>query len=261
MKIIHFIVTALVIATTFFGYHYFFEGGDKDEPKQEQTSNQDQTEQENTSTSTGNKIYGLDISKYQRNEIDIISPKKNDLTFIIAKATGGQTYTDPDFKNNWTESNKKGFIRGAYHFYYTKDTPQSQAKHFTKTVDFKDSDLPPIVDFEGGSINTTQSVATIQDNLLTFLKSVEESTGRKPMIYTNLSVGNQYLDKKEFADYPLWIAYYSKSKNPRLPKAWKDTEWKFWQRSQSHTIDGTNNDFDLFNGSKEDLKKFVRTTE
>lgn len=261
MKIIHFIVALLTIGTLFFGYHYFFSGTDENHSKQEQSSTQHQVEKENPVKSSKDKIYGLDISKYVKDEIDELSPEKNNLSFIICKATGGRTYTDPHFKDNWTKIKEKDFIRGAYHFYYTKDTPESQAENFTKVVDFTKSDLPPILDFEGASINTNESVETIQSNVLKFLKAVEEKTGHKPMIYTNLSVGNQYLNNAEFAEYPLWIAYYSSTATaPRIPDAWKDRGWKIWQSSESHSLDGFNDDFDVFFGSKEDLKKFVRHT-
>lgn len=41
------------------------------------------------------------------------------------------------------------------------------------------------------------------------------------------------------------------------PLAWKNKGWYFWQKTSSYKVDGTTNDFDVFNGGKEDLNHFI----
>lgn len=202
-------------------------------------------------------IYGIDISKYQGNEVYTLVDSQ--LHFIICKATEGITYTDPEFLVNWKEITEKGYIKGAYHFYRCNDNYLDQANNYLKAIsDLSASDLPPIVDFEETSIDKNQTVDQIQAMLMEFLQEIEKRTQRKPIIYTDLNIGNAYLNNKEFAAYPLWIANYTKAEKPMLPETWKNTGWMFWQKSGSYNINGTVNDFDEFKGSITDLKDFIK---
>lgn len=202
--------------------------------------------------------YGIDISKYQGNELDVLEKKKDSLSFVICKATEGETYTDPDFDENWKAIAQKGFIRGAYHFYRSNDAPEDQVKLFLNAIsDLKETDLPPIVDFEEASIDHSQSITKHQSGLISFLQQVESKTKRKPIIYTNLHIGNSYLNDTAFSVYPLWIAYYSHKTKPEMPLAWKDANWLIWQKSGSYKYENFNNDFDVFNGSLRELEEFI----
>jgi lysozyme len=206
-------------------------------------------------------IYGIDISHHQNNEIDVVIKNSDSLDFIICKATEGMTYIDPKFTRNWRMIKDHGFIRGAYHFYITKDDPITQAKFFLKTIDNIDSmDIPPIVDFEEGGINESQSVEKVQSALLLFLNHIETQSNRKPIIYTDLNVGNRYLNHSNFSDYNLWIANYSQAKKPNLPKAWAQKGWTIWQKSETYKINNKKNDFDIFNGNQIEFKEFIKNS-
>ena len=203
--------------------------------------------------------YGIDLSKFQGNEIDYLNKQKDNLSFIFCKATEGVTYTDPDFTKNWSTIISKGFIRGAYHFYRTADAPDPQADHYVEAIsDLSDTDLPPVVDFEGAGIDQSQSVAKIQKDLLTFLRLIEDKTNRTPMIYTDIPTGNKYLNNPKFAEYALWIALYEDLKQPRLPNAWKGKRWVLWQKASDYKIGNIKNDFDVFNGNIKSLKSFIK---
>lgn len=55
-----------------------------------------------------------------------------------------------------------GFIRGGYHFYRSIDDPVKQAANYVNAIsDLKPTDIAPIVDFEGGGIDKSQSVDVI----------------------------------------------------------------------------------------------------
>ncbi|MFK7749035.1 MAG: glycoside hydrolase family 25 protein [Kordia sp.] len=202
------------------------------------------------------QIKGIDISKSQGNLIDSIDTNNTDLAFVICKASGGITIQDPDFAHNWETIPQKGFIRGTYHFYYTDDAPQSQADNFFNVVgsEYPSDALPPVVDFENGSIKTTDHTQIITD-LLDFLDLIEQKYQRTPIIYTNHSTGDSYLNDSRFAKYPLWVASPNASK-PDLPSTWSD--WTIWQYSFTGNINGTDVDEDYFNGDLNDLKLFIR---
>lgn len=203
-------------------------------------------------------LYGIDISAYQGDEIDLLNNKQDTLSFIICRATLGVTVTDPDFKNNWTLIPQKGFIRGAYHFYECSDDPKQQAQHFLSVIgSLSANDFPPILDFEQAGLAGVTNVQQIQNDLLIFLSEVETTTGRTPVIYVSPDFADIYLNNNAFAKYPLYVADYDGLNQPQIPATWKSAGWKFWQKNDSVKVNGTINDFDEFNGNQQAMQSFI----
>ena len=105
------------------------------------------------------------------------------------------------------------------------------------------------------------------DKVLQWLTTVEKELKRKPVIYTNHYIGKTYLNRSEFKNYPLYIAYpvtvlHLDQYKPEIPPAWDN--YAFWQyTTKNDEIPGVitdNVDLDLFNGSLDDLKDFVKET-
>jgi lysozyme len=213
----------------------------------------------NTTESDNLSVYGIDISKYQGNEINQLNKQTDPLTFVICKATEGVTYTDPDFSTNWSTIQSKGFVRGAYHFYHCDDSPEQQVEHYLTVIGtLSATDFPPIVDFEELSIDQGINKATIQPNLLQFLTLLEQKTGRKPLLYTDNNTANAYLTDTAFANYNLWIADYNSTLI--LPIAWESKTWTFWQKSENYKLEGNTNDYDIFNGDNDAFIKFIQSS-
>ncbi|WP_053004269.1 GH25 family lysozyme [Flavobacterium sp. ABG] len=205
-------------------------------------------------------VFGIDISRYQGNEISFLTKQTDKLSFVICKATEGITYTDSNFSTNWQAIQTKGYVRGAYHFYHCNDDPAKQAAHYLQTVgSILDTDFPPIVDFEGVSIDPGINSENIQPNLLQFLTLLQQKTGRKPILYTTNNTANKYLTNPEFANFYLWIADYSNSL--ALPTIWKSTGWILWQKSASYMLDDQLNDFDVFNGDANAFSEFIQSSK
>ena len=234
------------------------------QPKPEQSS--ERTEPTDTTSSAPadtveedpGPLYGFDISHYQGSVIDNLESRKDDISFIICKATEGGTYLDPKFQTNWLEIKNRGFVRGAYHFFRSESDPKMQASQFINAIgSLSYNDFPPIVDVEEASVNAHMPVEKSQAALLEMLDYLEQSFGRKPMIYTNLQTGNSFLNRPEFEAYPLWMADYSGASEPRLPSTWEEKGWILWQRSESYRFDHLEMDFDVFQGGKASLKRFL----
>lgn len=211
-----------------------------------------------TATATDNfSVFGIDISRYQGNEINFLSKQVDKLTFVICKATEGITYTDSGFKTNWPAIQAKGYVRGAYHFYHCNDDPANQVANYLGVIGtFSAADFPPIVDFEETSIDAGVNKASIQPNLLNFLTLLEQKTGRKPLIYTDNNTANAYLTDPVFAGYSLWIADYNSTL--KLPNVWNN--WTIWQQSQSYELNGQLNDYDVFNGDSNAFESFIQSS-
>ncbi|WP_281322284.1 GH25 family lysozyme [Flavobacterium aestivum] len=213
----------------------------------------------NTTESNNLSVYGIDISKYQGNEINQLNKQTDPLTFVICKATEGVTYTDPDFSTNWSTIHSKGYVRGAYHFYHCDDSPEQQVEHYLTVIGtLSATDFPPIVDFEELSIDQGINKASIQPNLLQFLTLLEQKTGRKPLLYTDNNTANTYLTDTAFANYNLWIADYNSTLT--LPTVWESKTWTFWQKTENYSLHENTNDYDLFNGDNAAFIKFIQSS-
>jgi hypothetical protein len=117
-------------------------------------------------------------------------------------------------------------------------------------------DLPPVLDLEvSGGLGRTALTSWVA----TWLSTVEQLTGRNPMIYVSPSFWEYYLgNSTAFHHYPLWVAHYGVS-SPRVPGGWPT--WSFWQRTSQGHVDGVAGYVDMneFNGSSAQLAKFALT--
>ncbi len=204
------------------------------------------------------KAKGIDISHYQGDELIHDGSYLKKVDFIICKGTEGIEYIDPMFHENWEKIKTLEKIRGAYHFYLSKEDPIKQAHLFYKTLsDYSSKDLPLICDFEEAGIDSDQLKRVITKDLRMFLQKIEELSGVRPILYTDNNVANGFLTDPYFANYPLWIADYDNRDQPVLPKAWKDNGWIFWQKTDDYSIDNLENDLDVFNGTLLELEEFI----
>lgn len=202
---------------------------------------------------TSNTVSGIDVSHFQ-GTVNWADVKAAGKVFAYAKASDGITYLDPQFNTNWSAMKAAGIIRGAYHFYESKDDPVQQANNFIKAVGaILPGDLPPGIDIE--TFNGNCGSMTLAGNVQVWLDTVEQALGCKPMIYTGPAFWNQYMTN-QFSSYPLWIAQYGVT-TPRVPNGW--TSWNFWQSSENGQVNGIAGsvDLDVFAGSMQDLLAFV----
>lgn len=203
-------------------------------------------------------IQGIDVSHYQ-GTIDWrqISPKQ--IHFAIAKATGGTGFVDPQFKINWHEMRRRNIIRGAYHFFYADQSAQEQANHFLVTVGtLTAQDLPPIIDIE---IQDHTQIKQLVNKVLVWLTTIEQATNRLPIIYSDSSFANQFLNDPRLAKYPLWIADYNNTLPP-LPAPWQQSGWHIWQHTDQGHIQGIQGfvDRNRFNGNLKQFNAFIHKT-
>lgn len=200
-------------------------------------------------------VLGVDVSHFQ-GDVNWQDIKTDGVLFAYAKATQGAYYSDPKFAENWKNMSDNDLYKGAYHFYVYEDNALDQAKHFINTVKDLRGDMPPVIDLESGGLDGQVNLKDYQKGVSVWLQAVEKALGVTPVIYTNPSFGNEYLNNPVFAKYDLWLADYVKE-NPEVPEIWKDHGWTIWQRAQEGVLNGINGnvDHDIFNG---DLIKFKK---
>lgn len=181
---------------------------------------------------------GIDISNHQGIvDFDLL---KNDVSFCIPKATEGVGYFDPYFERNWSESERVGLRRGAYHFARPSygNTADEEATFFVSHLGPLGSDAIIVLDYEddwdGDVVGWCKR----------FLDLVAEATGLTPYIYLNLSLINSHdWSSVISAGYPLWLAYYDQDPLALPSVPWPKVAIKQW--TSSGTVSGVAGRVDL----------------
>ncbi len=159
-------------------------------------------------------MHGIDISSYQTG----INLEKVPGDFVIAKATGGRGYKNPDFKRQIEQTLSLGKCAGAYHFAwdkgYTGATPEQEAQWFVDVVKPYLGKIALALDWEAEAKKLGPAWAK------RWLDYVKNKTGVTPLFYTYQSEASQ----KKWADvakvYPLWMAQYAVSTDPSYNKGY-----------------------------------------
>ena len=198
----------------------------------------------------GYEIRGIDISHYQQS-IDWARLKEAEvggypLRFVIIKATEGVTIRDVNFKGNITKARRMNIITGAYHFFIPGSNARRQAQYYINNVSLQRGDLPPILDVEKtGNLDDRQ----LQNDVLTWLETVEQHYGVRPIIYASYDFMRSHLNTPVLRQYPFWVARYYKD------DLGYDGPWMMWQYTDIGQVDGIKGkvDCNVFNGTMHDL--------
>ena len=200
--------------------------------------------------SNDDKVIGIDVSHYQGKinwkKVKFINQKKYPIKFVVIRATQGVDDNDSQFDNNWAQTKKNNFVRGAYHYYRPNENSIEQANNFIKNVQLSKGDLPPILDIE--KLPKNQSIANLKIGLKRFLDIIEKHYNIRPIIYTGERYYQDFL-KDEFSEYAFWIANYN------FIDAEINDDYLFWQFTEQAKINGISEkvDVNIFNGDLDDL--------
>jgi GH25 family lysozyme M1 (1,4-beta-N-acetylmuramidase) len=193
---------------------------------------------------------GIDVSRWQHNpSINWERVKADGVTFAFIKATEGSFYTNDYYAADRAATKRVGIYRGAYHFARpSKGSAARQARYFVAKAGKHQAvgDLPPVLDLEASGRLGVRALRTWTRN---WLETVQQLTGRTPIIYTGPSFWETEMGNAQgFARYPLWVAHYTTGQ-PRVPGGWAD--WTFWQRTNTGRVAGIRGDVDInrFNGT------------
>jgi lysozyme len=214
-------------------------------------------------------IPGIDISHYEPNIDWAVLKSSNTVRFAFIKAGQG-TISDDYFKRHWSSAKSINLPAGAYHLYDPVVSPKRQAESFFDILDDDLGTLPVVLDLE--LYTETRGQYHGWRCWYDWLERFKQlAPGKAIIIYTayfywrdqgipwwrlDLSASLKY-----FAQYPLWIAYYTdlpQISTPEIrkiiPKPW--TSCLFWQWSESGRLAAVRNDgvdLDFFNGSEEEF--------
>lgn len=199
-------------------------------------------------------LAGCDISDYQG---DINWPTfKNNVNFVIAKATEGTSIIDEWFGNNRQQARLAGILRGWYHFAHPElNSATDEATFFINVI--KGDPLQV-----GESIYLDYEESWSGDNVtwvLTWMQAVEKALGVKPIFYSYQSM----LTSHDWTpvvnnDNGLWVAAPTNdpSNNNFDTGAWPSAMMQQWG---NETIPGVTTgvvDADIFFGDANAFKAY-----
>jgi GH25 family lysozyme M1 (1,4-beta-N-acetylmuramidase) len=198
-------------------------------------------------------LEGIDVSHWQ-GAIDFKQVAAAGKRFVIAKATEGIGFTDPNWTRYLADATAAGLKVTGYHFARPDANPtqaKGEADWFVSQLRLAPGMIVPALDLErsGG-----MSPAALQAWVGTWLSEVYALTGVRPMIYTSPSFWRNALNNTSvFADKgytTLWIAHWFVDK-PSVPaNNWSGHGWTFWQYDDCGKVPGIGGcvDVDRFNG-------------
>ena len=210
----------------------------------------------------GRRVYGIDWPRLRITHLGHISRKKVEgevdypVSFVYIKCTEGMTVRNPYYAKDLRAARRHGYPVGAYHFFSTRPA-RKQAAYFLRHANLKRGDLPPMLDME---LNDRKIAAmggrdVLFREMLTWLDIVGRRTGTTPILYVNQNFVNRHLPfaPEALKAYPVWVARYGEYK-PYV-------HLLYWQLSPDGTVRGIRGgvDIDVFNGSKAQFERYLRT--
>ena len=227
---------------------------------------------------TSDRIYGIDISRYQHDigkkhysidwskiritHLGTISNKRINgkvdypVSFCYIKSTEGATLKNKYYGSDYADARRHGIRCGAYHFFSTKSSATDQANYFLSNTRFNKGDLPPVLDVEPSpsQVKDMGGTEVMLNKVRTWMRIVKEKTGVKPILYVSQSFVNRYLtDANDIKrEYKVWIARYGEYK--------PDIHLAIWQLCPDGRVAGIHGEVDInvFNGYQDEFDKFLK---
>lgn len=230
-------------------------------------------------TYTSERIYGIDISRYQHGKgrkkyaidwsrvrithLGTISSKRVSgtvdypVSFVYIKSTEGTSVKNKYYLADYKAARKHGIHCGAYHFFSTTSPADKQARFFLKNSRFAKGDFPPVLDVEPtpSQIKKMGGAEVLFARIRTWISIVKRHTGVRPILYVGQSFVNKYLPQAPdlMRDNLVWIARYGEYR--------PDVKLIFWQLCPDGRVSGIRGEVDVnvFNGYRDQYNEFLQT--
>ena len=189
---------------------------------------------------------GIDISSYQGGMDVAAVCSKNDLEFVIVKATEGLHLVDAYCDRFITELERVNILWGFYHFARNNDPAEEAAYFYRQTRNYFKHGIP-VLDIEDSAIPDWSAYAK------KFCDYIHTMSGVYPMVYCSAGSCWRFSDNDVFKHCALWVAGY-----PRKVGYWSDrileefdysiypwAQASAWQFSGTGDIYGYNGNVDL----------------
>lgn len=158
----------------------------------------------------------LDISRWQGTAPNLAQAKKEGIVGVIAKATQGASWVDPQFKFNLDRCKANGLLFAAYH-YQENTSPAYQVENIKRTVP---KHVPVIPDVESGSgpVSVTREI----------VKRLRNAGYTVPLSYIPRWYWQQIGSPSLAGLPPLWSSRYPDNNVQYYKEEYKDVPSYFW---------------------------------
>lgn len=225
----------------------------------------------------GQRIFGIDISRYQHEQgkkvypilwdslrithLGTISKKRvrgtvnYPVRFLFIKATQGISITSRYYRPDLRAARARGIPVAPYHFFSPTPNGGAQALHFLRHAQLSQTTLPPMLDVEPtvAEIARMGGIEVLYREMREWLTLVERVGGRRPVLYLPQYFINRYMDTAPdwLRSYDVWIARYGDYK-PYV-------RLLLWQLSPDGRVRGIRGEVDInvFNGTEPDFRRWV----
>lgn len=186
----------------------------------------------------------IDVSKYN-NKVNWKKVKDRQINHAVLRIGSGlntkkEGSEDSMFSINYRNAKIASIYCGVYYYSYAKDvkTAKQEAKHCLSLLEKHDIDpedlkLPVVFDIEEESVmkTGTKNVTAVTK---AFCEEIRKA-GYQPMVYSNAYYLNTYFDYEAIKDYKLWVAHYTKKKQPDI-----SFPYHMWQFTDQASVPGAN---------------------
>lgn len=157
-------------------------------------------------TSSSVTYEGIDVSEWQ-GEINWENVSRAGIKVAYIRASEGNNYIDPYAIINFNGAKANGIKTGFYHYLTarTVEEARDEAEFFVSNIKGLNIDCRLAMDFEDfGDL----SIDEINEISRTFLKEVEELSGKEVIIYSDAYNALRTFSTELAAEYPIWVADY-----------------------------------------------------
>lgn len=228
-------------------------------------------------TYTSDRIYGIDISRFQHeigkkkyginwkqlriSHLGTSSHKRINghvdypISFMYIKATEGISIRNRYYPTDYRQARSHNIHVGSYHFFSTTTPGAAQARHFLRYARLSKGDLPPVLDIEPSKaqIDRMGGPEALWREVRAWLRVVKQRSGVAPVLYINQKFVNTYLPYAPDvrSNHQVWIARYGEYK--------PDVRLAYWQLCADGRVNGIRGEVDInvFNGYKDEFRLFL----
>ncbi|MDI9900265.1 GH25 family lysozyme [Rhodococcus sp. IEGM 1409] len=102
-------------------------------------------------------FFGIDIASYQAG-LDMSRVKSEGFSYVIAKATEGASYTNPEYRRQRDGARANGLLFGSYHYVKSADSARAQVDRYESVE--PDRSIPVMLDHElsSGDVGVLRAV-------------------------------------------------------------------------------------------------------
>lgn len=191
------------------------------------------------------KLKGVDISEFQ-GDVDF-KKLKEDVDFVIIRATFGRFGVDKKFERNVKECLKHGVPFGFYYYSYAVDekTGKEEANFFVKTTKeyLNKCSFPCFIDMEDDVYKKEHGNPTGEILTNICINAIEIITNEKVLagIYANKTYFDKILQKDKLQNVIKWLAWWSNKAEEVINK----NEFVMLQYSSKGNVAGIQGKVDL----------------